>query len=702
LSADKFVVNEIGYYQALLSVKGDLNKIFIDSLSVSLNNNPLINGYLGYSFSADQLQGKLQGSNISLDGIFTTLGSNSPLLTGTADYVLSVSGKKKNPKIHLNTTIKDGILAKVDFDRMDLSVSDFSSDSLNFFDISNHNLKIDNLNIVKNGIFTFSTRGSLPFDKRKKIDLSLNFDGDLLHYLPNLVGFFIEGKSNVHLRADIGGTNKRIKINSAKLNLTDGELRLKDVAPHIKDISGFFELKEGSNKINIKNFSASVGEQKLLINTVRNVILSDGEKLKPWFFKDLDLDFGVLKLETSEGGVPVHIPGIMQKKDFGNLYLSGLKDNESFYFAGPVRNPRLRGTVSLYNSRITYPFIESKSAHKKPSVTVLFLQKIDWDVLVKPGENVLYIRNIPAYIDNVHAELYVDESSPGLHLRGVINKRDLKADGQITSSRGDLEYLDQNFRVERFSVDFNKFSSSPDVSGRAYTTVRDSIGAIPKTIYLDLFAYDPKTGREEKVTTLDNLHFKLVSAEPKLGETQEQVLASLGYSVDNLSEKASTIGGAVADRYLIRPLLRPVERLLEKQLGFDMVRVHSNVGKNLFYNSLGVLANSPMDGRYYQNPFISNSSYLNLFQNSEIMVGKYLTQDIYLTYTGRLVSIYNQNNTSFDFNHSIGLEYRFFRNMLLEFQYDRESMGIYNLSRPNYYIQDFKIRLRFQHPISFF
>jgi len=67
-----------------------------------------------------------------------------------------------------------------------------------------------------------------------------------------------------------------------------------------------------------------------------------------------------------------------------------------------------------------------------------------------------------------------------------------------------------------------------------------------------------------------------------------------------------------------------------------------------------------------------------------------------------LVSIYNQNKTGFDFNHSIGLEYRLFRSMLLELQYDRESMGIYNLSRPNYYIQDFKVRLRFQHPISFF
>ena len=702
LSADKFVVNEMGYYQAMLNMHGDFNNIFIDSISVSLNNQPYLQGSVHYSTTTDSLKGYFSGNDISLNDVFATFGNKSPLLTGNATYSLDILGTGKFPQLSLNTSIKDGVIAKVDFDNLYIKAEDFLSDSLDFYNINNHNLKIKELSIEKDNVFNLSARGQLPFDKKKKIDLSLSFDGDLFRYLPNWEGFFLDGKSNIHFNADIGGTNSRIRIKSAKLNISGGELWLRDVAPHVQDINGLIEVKEGSNKIDFINFNASVDKQKLTINTVRDIKLSNGEKLKPWLFRDLDLDFGILKLETSEGGLPLHIPGIMKKKEVGNFYLSGQTKDESFYFAGPVKHPRVRGSIYLYNSRVTYPFIISESAKSKPSVAVLFLEKLDWDMVIKAGEDVMYVRDIPAYIDNVHAEVFVDESSPGLHLRGIIQKDQLKALGKFTVSRGELEYLDQTFRVERFAVEFNKFSNDPDVSGRAYTTIRDSIGSVPKTIYLDLYTIDPKTGREVKVTNLDNLRFKLVSAEPKLGETQEQVLASMGYSIDNISEKASSIGGAVADRYLIRPLLRPVERLLEKQLGFDMVRVHSNVAKNLFYNSLGSFGSPTVDNRYYTNPFTSNTSYLHLFQNSEIIVGKYLTQDLYLTYTGRLVSIYNQNKTSFDFNHSIGIEYRFFQNMLLEFQYDRESMGIYNLSRPNYYIQDFKIRLRFQHPISFF
>ncbi len=702
ISAEKFVVNNMGYYQAYLDLYGNNKAIYIDTVAISLNNQPYIEGGIQYFFESDSLNGQFSGENITIDNIFNTLGLQKPIITGNASYTVNISGTGKSPEISLKSSIKDGILAKVGFDQLHFSVSDFLSDSLDFYNISNHNLEIKELSLNKKGSFDFSANGLFPLDKKKEIDLSLSFDGDILRYLPNWEGFFLDGKSMIHLKADIGGNNNRIRIKKAKIHISDGELWLRDVAPHIQNINGRIEVKEGSNNIDFIDFTAFVDDQKIAINTVRNVTLADGSKLKPWYFRDLDLDFGILKLKTDEEGISLHIPGIMKKNEMGNIFLTGQNKDESFYFACPIKHPTVRGSIFLYNTQITYPFIISKKSQSKPSVAVRFLQKLNWDIIVKSGEDVLYVRDVPAYIDNVHAEVSIDESSPGLHLLGIINKDNFNVVGKFTSNRGDLEYLDLTFRVERFSVEFNKFNNTPDFSGRAYTTIRDSLGAIPKTIYLDLYTIDPETGREEKVMTLDNLRFKLVSAEPKLGETQEQVLSDLGYSVDNLTEKASTIGGAFADRYLIRPLLRPVERLLEKELGFDMVRVHSSVASNLFHNSLNTFNNSPLDNRRYVNPFTSNSSYMHLLQNSEIIVGKYLAQDVYLTYTGRLVSIYNQNSSGFDFNHSIGVEYRFYQNMLLEFQYDRESMGIYNLSRPNYYLQDFKIRLRFQHPISFF
>ena len=149
------------------------------------------------------------------------------------------------------------------------------------------------------------------------------------------------------------------------------------------------------------------------------------------------------------------------------------------------------------------------------------------------------------------------------------------------------------------------------------------------------------------------------------------------------------MGSAVTERILIRPLLRPIERVLEKSLGVDLVRINSNIARNLFYSSVNKdyehLAINPVNG---QTP------YLFLMQSSELTVGKYISQDLYLTYTGQLVSLYDQSQSSFDFNHSFGIEYRFLRNVLLEIEYDRELMGYLQVPNQKQYLEDIKIRLR--------
>ena len=74
-------------------------------------------------------------------------------------------------------------------------------------------------------------------------------------------------------------------------------------------------------------------------------------------------------------------------------------------------------------------------------------------------------------------------------------------------------------------------------------------------------------------------------------------------------------------------------------------------------------------------------------------------ENLYLTYTGQLVSLYNNSESGFDFNHSLGLEYRFFRNILVEFEWDRELLGYYDLANQRQYLEDFKIKLR--HSFTF-
>jgi hypothetical protein len=372
----------------------------------------------------------------------------------------------------------------------------------------------------------------------------------------------------------------------------------------------------------------------------------------------------------------------------GSLSLSGKTEVEKFYLAGPIEDPYAWGEIVLTDSRITFPFPPAES---EPSNAIMFLRNIYWDVVVKAGKDLQYTRQIPGFFGEVNTELNIDPSSEGLIFKGVIEKDTFYPEGKLISSRGRIDYLDLNFRVEDFGFVFNK-GNEPEVYGRATTTVRDSIGAVPKTIYLELYAVDEATGLETRRARWEDFRFRLVSADPTIGESQEQVLAYLGYSVGNVEEKAKKVGGAVTDNYLIRPLLRPIERGIEKYLGIDFVRFNARIAENLFSAGTQNKSQKNLYNQYYN---ISNMPYAWLIQSSEFTVGKYLTQNLYLTYTGQIVALAHEQQSEFSLNHSLGLEYRFLKNLLFEFEYDREMLQLYQIYDAKSYQEDFKVRFRY-------
>ncbi len=698
LYGDKFVFNEMGYYQTEVNLFADKTKISLDSINITLNNVPILQGEAGLSVLSNRIDGYLYGNEIDVEQMLATFVDENRSISGTGSYSMKLSGTVLSPQIDASVHLNDGSIGDIGFDSLNVTLRDNVVVDGNVYDYRDHRIFLENLYLARQGQYHLNSVGTFPLNSADEIDVALKFDGDLLGLLHYWQPFFEDGASLCDVSLKITGTPDNLKFESGRIQIERGELWLKNVVRHIENISGAIELEEGTNEVNIINLKASVGQDTLTLNSVRDIVTSSKRILEDWYFKGIDLNFGILKMETTGRGVELNIPGLMYPADRGQLRVSGKNDGEYFYFAGPVRHPLAYGKVTVYNARLTFPFLIESDEHSEPSTVVQFLSNMEWDIHVKSGEDVLYTRDIPAYIDNVHAELFVDESSAGLDFSGILSKDNLRAAGSLTSTRGRLEYLDQNFRVDRFTVDFTKYDIFPDVSGRAWTAIRDTVGDIPKTIYLQLYVVDPETGQEQQRGSWEDFKFKLVSAESNVGETQEQVLGYLGYSVDNIKEKATSVGGAVTERFLIRPLLRPIERALERSLGMDLVRFNSSIAKNLFYSSLGA-QNDLQNGSSYINPFSTSAPYLFLMQSSEVTVGKYLTQNLYLSYTGQLVSVYDQSETGFDMNHSVGIEYRFLRNVLLEIEYDRELMGYYQVLKERQYLEDFKIRLR--HSFSF-
>ena len=695
LQGDRFIINDVGYYRFDVMIDKNREKMVIDTLRAMLNNQTVLQGSGAIDLKNKTLDINAGGEGIEAEDMYRTVIAGENLLKGTADYSFSMKGPLASPEIKSKVRIRDGELAAIAFDEIDLALSD-SLVGDNFFDSRNHLVNLNNLLALKAGLYHIEAAGNFPLYENGQIDLSIAFDGDAFYFLPKADKVFADGACFSTIRLKVIGTPDNPRITDGLINIERGELWLNSVAEHIQNISGRIELVPGSNLVKIRDFHGEVDGRVLVINTVENVTTSDGKKLQSWYFKNFDLDFGILAMETPEEGIRIHIPDFMLENELGNIALRGKTPAEKFYFAGPVKKPYAWGKAIYSDSRFTFPLTAEENA--EPTPVVEFLRAVYWDVDIYAGTDVEYVRSIPAFLGRVDTELSVDTAEDGLHLEGTISNKTFRAEGELFSGRGRVDYLDLNFRVENFGVRFNSNEEKPEVFGRAWTTVRDSVGAIPKTIYLELYALDRETGEEIKRSRWEDFRFRLVSADPTIGETQEQVLAYLGYSVDNIKEKATEVGSAVTDNYIIRPLLRPIERRLESYFGVDLVRFNSGIAKNLFQASFGQTArkNDYYGTAVYEDNFLP---YALLLESSELTVGKYLAKDLYLTYTGQIVATGLENQNQFNFKHMIGLEYRFYQNLLVEFEYYRETLQFNNIYTEKSYLEDFKIRLR--HSFAF-
>ena len=144
---------------------------------------------------------------------------------------------------------------------------------------------------------------------------------------------------------------------------------------------------------------------------------------------------------------------------------------------------------------------------------------------------------------------------------------------------------------------------------------------------------------------------------------------------------ATDLIGLSADNLVFRPLFRPVERQLERTFRLDMVRFSSRFTRNLIEMNLN-------DERTFQL-----DSKLFLLRSTKLMVGKYLAQNWFLLYTGQLDAgmNYRYQHEGFGFRHTLGLEYRINPSLLLQMQYDYDSLLLWQK-------EDKRVMLRHSFP----
>ena len=707
-AARDFIVNQVGYYSTRLSSTLADYRLTFDNFWLELNSAKVLNADFAWHMLKDSLDFRAGAEGLESNFLAETLFRDPNLIKGRFDYQLRASGSLFAPLVYGNARIRDGVIAGSNpFEVISLSVEDSLRPGRYFWNPDNHVLKIRDFRYVRPNEYAVHASGLLALDENAPIDLRAQVDGNVLAELTKIDPWFVESQSDGRLEARILGTRSNPVLDQLDLVIRDGFMSFEEVLPPITNIRANIQLGDADNFIHIRNLEGLVDGHRARVTNQREVVTADGP-MEPWLFEDIGLNFGILSLETAGEGIPLALFGLMEEGDRGFFAVSGKVPGEDFYFAGPPDLPLARGTVTLTDCRVTFPFIGmvyENGEYVFPDTgeeekVFDFLMNMRWDVRSIPGNNNRYFVNIPAYVGEVAMDLNIDNTSPGLSYSGRLIDESFRMEGRVVSTRGRVEYLDVNFRVEEFGADFSRYDIYPEVYGKAYTTVRDSTGSFPRDIYLVLYVIDPVTKKEVSKGQWEDFRFKLVSSDQVrdqvTGETQEQVLAYLGYSFNNIQNKAGEVGLSMTENLLIRPLFRPIERNLERRLGLDYVRLRSNFTTNLFYLSLQDRTKLFSRSNTYLTTNLNNKldPALLLLQSSEITLGKYLIRDFYLTYTGQLVSGYEE--AKLGINHTLGLEYRLLYNLLLEVEYNKFD---YN----PFYSEDINndLRIRLRHSFNF-
>ena len=135
------------------------------------------------------------------------------------------------------------------------------------------------------------------------------------------------------------------------------------------------------------------------------------------------------------------------------------------------------------------------------------------------------------------------------------------------------------------------------------------------------------------------------------GSSQEEILRLMGYSPALLLPKLGAIGKMfVEDAIPIREWSRTLEQKAKRLLGIDRLEIESAVAKNLIEWQL----NNALSPDSTDNNF----NYLRTLDQSRVTVGKYLTRDLYLSYTGVLQSTLEEDVTRLGVVHDWNLQLR--------------------------------------------
>ena len=655
------LMHGVGTFTAEADIKVNRAGIQLSPLIVQKDGVHYLRAVGGYDFSSRKIDLQASAKNIDAREFLVAVANVDNVMTGRSSFDVHISGTGPRFPLYGSIELRAGTLMWFSYDRLLLDFGD-GDGSGNGAYISSQEINTPLVVYEKENAYRLKGNARIPLTNTDSLRVALVGDGNFLSIIRDFTDYFEEPRSSGHLALRMGGIYKDLKLHNTSLQFTDGFMRLGNIAHALTDISGDFYLDSRGEFIEIQQLSGKIGDATLTVHNQEAPVAPKHNLKLPFRLFDSDLSLGTLIINSSHSGLLVHVPGLMERGETGRFAFGGRDKEAGFLIAGPWAHPKFRGELALEGVNFMFPFDES--AGEGDTLMTEILWNIDYDVRVVSRKDNRYVQKVPSPLDNVYVNIGIDDNVSALEFTGILSDSSFRTHGKGESTRGNIEYLDLNFRVEKFTINFEKNDIWPTINGRAWTVYTDSTN-FPQNIYLTPHTRNDETGEEFSGGRWDNVYFKLSSDNPNFGESQAQILAALGYSLETAGARATEAVGTATDNRLLRPLFRPVERQLKRSLGLDIVRLSSRLTRNFIEYNLG---SSTFDTR------------AALWRDTKLTLGKYINDDLYFLYNGQIEAglDYRYHQRGYGLRHIFGLEYRVNPTLLFQFEYDINTLLLRN------------------------
>ncbi|MBN1595365.1 translocation/assembly module TamB domain-containing protein [candidate division FCPU426 bacterium] len=573
------------------------------------------------------VQGKIEGQgksdllvkvkNVPADVLARSLGWPQPW-TGMVSGSFRYTDPNHVTRFDINVKIDNGSVLNLPFDTFFGQIV-VDNDWLNFVGAEGSCV------LRRFGKYTILLSGKLPLPqsdqaaealKGAEMDLRVKMaEGDLSYI--TFIPYFAHatGKSTLDLR--VKGTMDYPSLNG-RASVEKGTLWPRLYTPEITHLDA--DIRFEDNKMYVNKLEGRIGKGRLLIMP---------GPAGDWVSVFRRLQPHELNLRLESGEKPIRL----DTTEDVEFVTADAKVN--LVLAGTMESPVLGGTLELSDGQFTFPAkaLTKFTKESKPS-------NMGYDQF-----KMISRKNIWYYNDMVRAQIKPDQA---VVLNG--NRHMFSAEGRVMVSKGSFTYLETDF-----TLDPNE-ETALSCQGRE----KPRLDALAKTVIRNVHLKDEGLSRDVTIYlrvrgALGALKITLES-EPALTQAQIMSLLTLGedysnWSQEQIDQKVQAAGARVLGRLAGNLIGREIEKSIKKITPLDVIDIRLGGVEKLADNIMS--GGNTVSAESGGNSDITGTS---LLQDTQIDVGKYLTDDLFLNYRG-ILKDRGEEKGGLAWQSYLGLEY---------------------------------------------